>query len=208
MKQIIIIGKGGHAKVVANIIKESCDDLVGYYDDGETDDVIGTISELKKIEPNEFMICAIGSNKARETVVNKINNTTGTNSWTNLIHPCTSVATDCIMGIGNIICPNATIQPSVIIGNHTIINTKASVDHDCKIGSFVHIAPGATLCGTVIVGDGAFIGANATIINNITVGPWSIIGAGSVVLKDVPTGYTVYGNPALLRKNTKGEKID
>lgn len=87
----------------------------------------------------------------------------------------------------------AIIQSGAYVGENTIINTRASVDHDCGIGAHVHVAPGATICGGVTVGDGAFIGAGSTIIQGIKIGKNAIVGAGTVVVRDVADGEKIYG---------------
>ena len=51
------------------------------------------------------------------------------------------------------VLPMAIVHTGAIIGPHSIVNTGALVEHDCKVGCYNHIAPRATLCGQVICSD-------------------------------------------------------
>ena len=186
-KTINIIGCGGHSKVISNILLTNGYRNLNYYDDNlKTFNGYNVNKGTNDIKTNQECICAIGNNKIRKLIVDK--NTKNNLNWTNVIDPFTSISIDLKIGIGNVICPGAIIQPNVIIGNHCIINTRSSVDHDCTLGSYVHIAPGVTLCGTVSIGDNTFIGAGTVIRNNIIIGKNVTIGCGSVVVKDIPDG--------------------
>lgn len=113
-----------------------------------------------------------------------------------LQHPSAVISPYTQIGRGTVIFAGAIINPGVVIGENCIINTGAIIDHDCVIGNHVHIAPGVTLSGGVDVGTGAHVGTGASIRHQITLGEKSVIGAGSVVVKDVPEEVVVKGVPA------------
>lgn len=186
-KKISIIGKGGHSKVVANIICGSDNVVSKYYDDGDEE-----CDNIDLVGDGELCICAIGDNDVRRRVVERVGDGV---KWANAVHGGAIVADDLVMGVGNVICPGVVVQPSVVVGDHCIINTSSSIDHDCVIGDYVHICPGVVLCGTVVVGEGSFIGAGSTVINNVVIGKGCIIGAGSNVVYDMADGVKAYGNP-------------
>lgn len=199
-KNVIILGAGGHAKVIADIIEKNNDDLIGFLDDSEERQntiiyndkkVIGKINECLNYKDTEFII-GIGSNAVRKKIAEQYNL-----NWYTAIHPNAVIANNVSIGEGSVIMANAVINTATAIGNHCIINTKASVDHDNIIENYVHISPGATLCGTVTIKELTWICAGATIINNITIEKNNIIGAGSVVIKDITdVGFTYVGVPA------------
>ena len=199
-KKVIIIGAGGHAKVIAEIIKKSNDELVGFLDDNEEMQgqeiylgakVIGKVCDAQNWPDCEFII-GIGNNSTRKRIAEKYQL-----PWYTAIHPNSVVATDVKIGEGTVVMPGVVINPGTEIGTHCIINTSCSIDHDNKIGNFVHISPGAHLAGTITIGTQTWICAGATIINNLNIAPNNIIGAGAVVVKNIETEDGVYiGVPA------------
>lgn len=98
---------------------------------------------------------------------------------------------DIMLGHGVQVMPGAVIQPGAMIGVNAIINTRAVIEHDCVIAPHVHVAPGAVLCGGVSVGELTHIGAGAIIIQGIRIGANVVIGAGVTVTSDVPDGAVV-----------------
>lgn len=98
---------------------------------------------------------------------------------------------DITLGAGVQIMPGAVIQPGAMIGENVIINTRASVDHDVVIYPHAHIAPGAVLCGGVVVGEKTHVGAGAVVLQGIHIGSNAVIGAGAVVTRSVPDNTVV-----------------
>lgn len=84
------------------------------------------------------------------------------------------------------------------IGARTWLLQHAHVGHDSIIGEDVLVATGAIIGGHAVVRDRAKIGLGAIILPFRTVGEGATVGAGAVVTKDVPPGFTVVGNPALV----------
>jgi UDP-perosamine 4-acetyltransferase len=90
------------------------------------------------------------------------------------------------MGDGVQVMPGAVIQPGAMIGENVIVNTRASIDHDVVISPHAHIAPGAVLCGHAVIGEETHVGAGAVVIQGVRIGSHVVIGAGAVVTRDVP----------------------
>ena len=207
-KMIIVIGAGGHAKVVIDILFES--DFGGYIA-GAIDNtpttvgkalgktkIIGDDSILSTLLPAEYQfIVAIGDNKVRSTLF-KTWKGSGFSAMSG-IHPKSTISDSVAIGEGTAIMAGAVINCDSVIGDNVIINTNATVDHDVKIGSHAHIAPGSHLAGRISVGEGAFIGTGATILPGIEIGSRAIVGAGSTVTRDVLPNRTVWGVPAKLQ---------
>ena len=211
-KNVVIIGAGGHAKVIADIIDKSKDIVVGFLDDNKTKGdiiikekqyrVIGKIDDCTKIQlkyPEMEFVIAIGNNKVRKQIAERYENL----KFYTAIHPSGQIALDVEIGEGTVIMANTSINTSAKIRRHCIINTGAIVEHDNILEDYVHVSPNATLCGTVQIGELTHIGAGTTVRNNISICHDCIIGAGSVVVKNINEPSTYIGIPArkMIRKS-------
>lgn len=215
MKDIVIIGAGGHAKVIADIIlkrKELLNEklnIVGFLDDGYKNlkytkifdiPILGDTSLIERLEQEKEYnyVIGIGSNEIREKISSKFSNL----NYDIAIHPKSVIGTDVIIKEGTVVMANTIVNSGTKIGKHCILNTGSVIEHDNKIEDYCHISPNSTLCGTVKVGRNSWIGAGSTIIQNRNIGENSMIGAGSVIIRDTPNNCIVVGNPG---KIIKGE---
>lgn len=197
-KKVIIIGAGGHAKVIADIIKASGDEIIGFLDDNKKfknkiifDDkkVLGLLSETEINQYKDmYFIIGIGNNKIRKKISRRFKNI----NWYTAIHPNAIIGSNVKIGEGSVIMPGTVINICTKIGKHCIINTCSSLDHDNIIDNFVHISPGSHLAGDVQIGEGTWICAGVTIINNIKIEKNNIIGAGATVVKDIEEKNNTY----------------
>jgi len=206
-KRIIIIGAGGHAKVIIDILMTSSDyQIAGLLDPlhiGEKICGIPVIGDDSKLEPIyeesvRSVFVAIGDNTKRGQISDYVKNIGLT--LANAISCHSYAASTVELGQGIAIMPHSVINPDTRIGDNVIINTGSTVDHDCIISRNVHIAPGCSIGGNVIVGEGSFIGIGTTIIPGISIGSSAIIGAGSVIINDISSGCTAFGVPAKVQK--------
>ncbi len=197
MHNLIIIGGGGHAKVIADIASLNGYKILGFLDDSPNITKLLDFDKLGKIEDAPLyadkaqFIIAIGNNAVRKEIAEKYNL-----NFATLVHPSAIIGSQVEIGKGTVVMPAVVINSSSKIGEHCIINSASVIEHDNIIGDFTHISPNATLCGTVKIGDGCHIGAGATIINNLTVCNNCIIGAGAVVTKNIEKSGTYVGVPA------------
>jgi sugar O-acyltransferase (sialic acid O-acetyltransferase NeuD family) len=199
---VLILGAGGHGKVVADILLLQNIKAVAFLDDNPDLwgkiyfglPVLGSIKDFRKHNPRGLVV-GIGANEIRKRVVEAIDDD-AQSLWMNAIHPNVTLARSSLVGHGVVISSNAVVNPDVVLGNHIIINTAATVDHDCKIEDFAHVAPGAHLAGSIRVEEGVFIGVGASIIPNLTIGRWATIGAGAAVVSSIPAQVTAKGVPA------------
>lgn len=197
---IIILGAGGHAKVIADIVLSRGDKLIGFLDDNASGEVLGysifgKISDVARYAENCSFIIGIGNNQTRKKLAD-----TYELRWYTALHPTAVIARDVKIGEGTVVMADAVVNPSSITGRHCIINTSTVVEHDNNIGNFVHISPHATLCGTVSVGELTHVGAGATVKNNISICSGCVIGAGAIVVRNISFPGTYIGVPATMIK--------
>ncbi|MCR4718065.1 MAG: acetyltransferase [Firmicutes bacterium] len=193
-KNVIIIGAGGHGKVIADIVTASGDNFLGFLDDDESKKTLGKIADYEKYA-GTFFVIGIGNPKIREKI-SKL-----PCRWYKAVHPSAVISPSAKIGQGTVVMPNAVINADAQIGSHAIINTSAAVEHDNEIGDFAHISVGAKLGGTVKIGKSTHIGIGASVRNNITVCEECIIGAGAVVVKNIEKPGIYKGIPAKLYNN-------
>jgi UDP-perosamine 4-acetyltransferase len=204
---VVIIGAGGHGRVVLDILRLA--DLhtpVGFID-ADTDragstvanlPILGPINQLAKLRRQNITaaIVAIGDNRVRLSYAQFV--LEAGLELINAIHPAAIISPTVQLGRNLTIAAGAVISTDAAIADHTIINTSAVVDHECRIGPAVHICPGALLAGRVEIDEGAFVGLGAIILPCLKIGHHATIGAGAVVRHDIPPNATAVGVPARL----------
>ena len=195
-KKLIILGAGGHGRVVAEMA-EQLGYSVSFLDDTQSadDKVIGKISDFKKYIDGYSFFVAIGNNELRKALLTELGES-GVEIAT-LIHPRSAVSENATIEKGTVVMAGAVVNSGSRIGEGCILNTCSSVDHDCNISDFTHISVGAHLAGNVRIGKESFVCAGATVINNISICEKCIIGAGAVVIKDITESGTYIGVPAV-----------
>jgi sugar O-acyltransferase (sialic acid O-acetyltransferase NeuD family) len=200
-KSIAILGYSGHSFVVLDAAKKMSLDVKYYcernqifYNPFEISYIGDEGSDSFDWNSVDQFILGIGDNKIRQKVANLI--LSKKKILLNVIHPSSIISNYAILGIGNFIAANVTINALAKIGNNCILNTACIIEHECIVGSGVHIAPGAVLAGNVSVGENSFIGANSVVRQGVKIGNGVTVGAGSVVIKDIPDNEIWVGNPA------------
>lgn len=205
-KPLIIVGAGGHARVVLDAAIEA-----GY-------EVIGLVDEDDALHGTEiFGVPVIGDdNVVRNYGIDDVRLIVGIGSTENtrmrqrafktfkalgydfavIKHPSAHISRNTELGEGVVVMAGAILQAGSRVSDNVIINTGAQLDHDADIGAHTHIAPGAVLSGNVSIGANTHIGCGATIIQGVIIGNGAVVGAGSVVLRNVEDSEMVVGNPA------------
>ena len=209
--QIIILGAGGHARVLLEILRRRGATVLEFVDsdvrlhgqDIDSVRVIGGDEAVFSRNRDEVMLVNGIGNHAKIGsgglgLRRRLYQTFSENGYyfMEVISKDAMVAMRATLKTACQVLTGAIIHPHAVIGENTIINTGARIDHDCHIGAHSHIAPGAILCGNVTVGSECHIGAGAVIIQGITIGDGAVVGAGAVVVDDVAPGATVLGCPA------------
>ena len=101
----------------------------------------------------------------------------------NYIHPSVHRHDDLIIGEGNIILDNVSIQPGVRIGNNNFIWSNSVIAHECSIENSCWIASGTVIGGSTEIRSGCFLGINASIGHNIIVNNNNFLGANTLITK-------------------------
>jgi len=204
---LLILGTGGHARVVASIALATKNyRIVGFLDPVRADrseritgaPVVGTFKDLATWRKKETAVAlAIGDNRERHKLF-QIAHRLGFRLPA-LIHPSAFIEKGVQIGNASIIAARAILATQVMVGNAAIINTGTSIDHESTIANFVHVAPGCAVAGRVTVEEGAFIGIGSSVIEKMRIGKWATVGAGSVVVRAIPANKTAFGTPARVK---------
>lgn len=214
MKKLLLIGGGGHARVVLDAVKGGrVYRPVGLVDPALTKGirvggvpVLGGDEVLPGLYQRGLKACIIavggGANPGQRTLLAVRLERMGF-TFASVIHPRAVISPRVVLGPGAFVAAGAVINGGARIGSHAIINTGAIVEHDCHIGSFAHIAPGVTLGGSVRVGDQALVGLGSSVRPGLRIGEGATVGVGSAVVADVPAGAVAFGNPC---RQVEGKK--
>ena len=199
--KLLIIGAGGHGRVVADIaMKMNKWGHIAFLDDDENInssmgiDIIGKSKDAFIYIKDYDIFVAIGNNKTREKIQNQLEKAGA--SIPILIHPSAIIGKEVDIGNGTVVIAGAVINCCSKISRGCIVNTCATIDHDNVIQEYVHISPGVRIAGTVEIGKGTWIGIGAVIINDKKITSGCIIGAGAVVVKDIIEAGIYIGVPA------------
>ena len=203
--EVLIIGAGGHGKVVLDLVRAAGQYKVAGFLDADPAlagtpvanvQVLGQINLLPKLgqQKLKYAIVAIGDNRSRLSYIQTLRDHDF--ALVTAVHPAAHVSPTARLGQGVVVCPQAVVGTEAQVGDGAIINTAAVVDHECVVAAGVHLAPGALLAGRVKVETSAFVGLGSRVIQCLTVGEWSTVGAGATVIRDVPPSTTVIGTPA------------
>lgn len=209
-EKTVVLGAGGHAKVVLDIMRQRRMCICGLTDscaaEGENClgyPILGTDDKLPLLLKEGVVNAAVG--------IGHVGDPTARNSvyayakglgfrFPNLFHPSAVISVSCKMQEGIVVAPKAVINADAAVGNICIINTSAVVEHDAFLEDGVHIAPGAVVLGGAFIGENTFVGAGSVVLQGIRIGKNCVIGAGSVVLQDIEDDCVAAGTPARVIK--------
>ncbi len=205
---IVLLGVGGHARVVLDALRQS----------GETRSIAALDADTTRHGSTFFDVPVIGGDDLLEQLARQgaryfVIGFAGTKNHAprkrvydhacslgleplSVRHPSAIISSSSHIGLGCQIMAGAIINASAELGENVIVNTAGVVEHDCRVGNHVHIASGACLCGGVRVADLAHVGAGSTILQGISIGYASVVGLGASVITNVADLTTVVGVPA------------
>ncbi|WP_286233920.1 acetyltransferase [Thalassotalea sediminis] len=202
MSKLLIIGAGGHGRVIADCAEASrqyseiafLDDT---YPERETNlnwPIIDKSSQWKCYQDDYDFALAIGNNKSRLALYHALAKSSA--RLPNIIHPRAVVSKHVTLGAGNVIFANAVINPGTTLENVCIINTGATVDHDCHLANAVHISPGANLAGGIKINTYSCFGVGSCSVQCVDIAENTQIGAGAAVTQSTEANGLYVGVPA------------
>ena len=213
-KPLIILGAGGHAKIVVDLCMSLGLEVAGVISPSGSAGsflmseipILGADEILENYPPGQYDL-AVGVGSTRSTSLRSKLYTMGKSKgyhFPSLCHNFTHISLDVEISEGVQIMAGSVVTVGVKLEENVLINTKSSIDHDTVIGRHTHIAPGSIVCGNVIIGQNSHISCGATIVNGITLGTNVFVAAGAVVIKNADDEECLYGLPA---KNIISESI-
>jgi sugar O-acyltransferase (sialic acid O-acetyltransferase NeuD family) len=211
VSSVVILGCGGHALVVWDILQCVGQRVLGFTAPdvapgtpirlGDVSrPVLGDDDALPRLlseDADVRLVAGVGPEPpaVRRAIVERIR-AFGAGRTLVACHPRSVVALSVRLGDGTAVMAGAVVNPNVVVGTHCVVNTGSTIDHECLIADNVFIGPGAHLSGRVTVDEGAVIGVGASVRENIRIGRYAFVGGGAFVSHDVPDGMVVGGVPA------------
>lgn len=199
--EVAVIGCGGHARSVADVICNNEEDWrISFYDNEarEGELLLGRykVYPLKTLDLIRFdgFFAAIGDNKKRADFIEQQKEYC--DKLMNVVSSTAHIGSDAVIEKGTFVGDGAHIGPEAYIGTACIVNTGAIIEHEVSIGRYSHVSVNATLCGRCNIGANAFVGAGATVIDTVTICDDVTIGAGAVVVDDIKEHGIYAGIPA------------
>ena len=211
MKDLILIGGGGHCKSVLEAAESAGYNILGVLDMPEdvgkeilSTKVIGTDDDIPAyVDKTEFVITVgfIKNPSTRIRIFNKVKELGG--KFATIIASTAYVSKYAEIGEGTVVLHQAFVNAGAKVGNNVILNTATNIEHDAVIGDHSHISTGTMINGECKVGERCFIGSQSVLANCVSVGDDIIVGAGSLVRKSISEKGIYSGNPAILKIKAK-----
>ena len=213
LKPIIIIGGGGHASVLVDILRSQQREILAVVSPEQVSErsVFFDIPRLKYDDD------VLGYDRGDVLLVNGVGMTPGSllkqklnkyylsmgYEFETVIANSAQISSYAQIDNGAQIFSGAIVQTGAVVGAHSIVNSNAVIEHDCEIGTYNHIAPRVTLCGQVVTGNNVYIGAAATVIQNISLERDVVIGAGAIVTKDLSSEQICYPSRSAIKNKQR-----
>jgi UDP-perosamine 4-acetyltransferase len=209
-RPVIVLGAGGHAKVVVDLLRQLGRDVVAAVEPTAPTPgrmLLGVAVQgedaVLKYSPSDVEL-ALGIGMPSESPIEGLAARRQAAArfeargygFPPLVHPSAVVAEGCDVAAGAQVMAGAIVQAGSSIGKFAIINTGAQVDHDGVVGEGAHVAPGAVLGGDVRVGAQTLIGIGASVLQGLSVGAGALIGGGAMVVDNVADKARRIGVPA------------
>ena len=210
MEKVVIIGSGGLAREVRNLIEainteNPSYEFLGYlvsdlkklgtYD--SKDQVIGNFSWFNKQSEPINVAIGIGDPNSRLNVVNTLMNDYSNLIFPSLIHPSVIYDKNSVrIEKGVIICASTVLTVNIVLKEFSFINLCCTVGHEAVLGRYSVLNPSVNISGGVKIGDTVSVGTGVQILQYISVGNNAVIGGGACVTKQLSSNVVAVGVPA------------
>ena len=204
MADVVVIGGGGHAKVLIAVLHKLGWDVVGYADRDDRGAILGAarlggddaLTAALTGHPDCAALVGVGKIDASSLRLRLQRDAAALGFETPVvISPHALVNEDVRLGPGTMVFDGVVVNSGSAIGAACILNTNATVEHDCVLGDDVHVAPGATVSGGTRIGDHCMVGAGAIVIQGVSICAGCVLGAGAVVIADISEPGVYVGSP-------------
>ena len=189
MKNIYLIGAGGHCVSCIDVIKAQGQYQVkGIFDVADKVGskvldipVVGTDEDISKfIKSDSYFLITVGQIKTPQIRISLFNKLKEMGAqMATVISPRAYVSDYASVGPGAIVMHDVLVNANVHVGSNCILNTKSLIEHDAVIESHCHISTAAVVNGNCRIGEGSFVGSNAVLKEGISTAAGTIIPAGS-----------------------------
>lgn len=207
MSALVVVGAGGHGKVVCDVLLSAGETVDGFVDDakkpGELVLGLPVVGNTAWLAANRARVAlGIGDNARRKEIAELL--TAHGCTLVTAVHAHATIAPSARLEQGAVVMARAVVNPDATVGRGAIVNTAAVVEHDCVVGEFAHLSPAAALGGGARIGAGAHVGLGAVVLPLVAVGDRAVVGAGAVVNRAVPAAVVVRGVPARVGRSLDG----
>ena len=192
MKPLLLIGSGGHARSLIDVIESTVEwrihGLVGLPQQVNSSvlgyPVLGCDADLPVLrEECSAAVLAIGQLPDSATRVRLAKQLQQLDfELPVLISPHAIISSHAQLGSGTTVGHGAIVNAGAVVGDHCIINTRALIEHDVEIAHHCHVSTGVLVNGGVTLGFGSFIGSGAMIREGLNLPPHTVIAAGKRVM--------------------------
>jgi sugar O-acyltransferase (sialic acid O-acetyltransferase NeuD family) len=206
MSALLVIGAGGHGRVVADAAMTMGRWQTVCFADDRTDvrnvlgfELVGASADLERLAGSyKSAVVAVGNVRARLALLDRCASLGF--DLPVIVHRSAVVSGFASIGAGSVVFAQAAVNPGASLGRGCIVNTGATVDHDCELGEGVHICPGVHVAGSVHIGPRSWVGIGTSVKQGIRIGSDVTVGAGAAVVTDIESGVTAIGVPARVRQ--------
>lgn len=205
---VIVIGAGGHARVVADALLCVGAGVLGFTDPDPSRwglphfglPVLGGDDVLAGHDPATVRLAnGLGMVDARGSLLRRrVQEALTARGWRFVAvrHPSGVISPRATLADDVQVLAGAVIQPGASLETGAIVNSRAVVEHDVHVGAWTHVAPGAVICGDARLGEHTHVGAGATVRQGLRIGDRCLIGLGAAVVCDLPPSTVAAGVPA------------